>query len=197
MKKIIAVCMAILLITGCSSSMQTGAKEQKNTSVTVATILDVIRVTAPDKLAGDLLQTSNKISLFLWLRDVENWTNQLLRYSQRLTLTETDKQILTESLQDYYSAEQALRIFDSYFQKGSDGTYTFKEQESFGVLASVQFALQVNLKEADGRYHIGITGKYSDSLEELMESEVEERVTVLQDTLLIDSVEPVTGTLAK
>lgn len=197
MKKIIAVCMAILLITGCSSSMQTGAKEQKNASVTVATIVDVIRVTAPDKLAGDLLQTSNKFSLFLWLRDVENWTNQLLRYSQRLTLTETDKQILTESLQDYYSGEQALRIFDSYFQKGADGTYTFKEQESFGVLSSVQFALQVNLKEADGRYHIGITGKYSDSLEELMESEIEERVTVLQDTLLIDSVEPVTGTLAK
>ncbi|WP_147545619.1 hypothetical protein [Rubeoparvulum massiliense] len=123
------------------------------------------------------------------MRDVEKWTNQLFQYSQLLTLTEEDKEIVIEALQNYYSEEQASWLFNTYFEQESDGTYILIPQDAFGAISHIQFSLQVDIAEADDRYHIEMVGSFSDSLEEVMEMQVVEKVTILKDTLQIDSVE--------
>ncbi|CAH8772581.1 hypothetical protein [Paenibacillus dendritiformis] len=187
-KTVLALISVILLLTACTSPSSSGKEGKK---VTVQTVLQVMEETAPPPLTKETLEHSSAIPLFLWLRDVETWTNGLLRYSQRLILNEEDKQAFLSALGRYYSKEQANRLFDSYFQAGSEGNYSFKEQESFGVLSSIHFGLKSSKTEADGRYRIHISGQYSDSLEELIEVQVEETVTILADKLLIDQVEAV------
>lgn len=188
-KTMLALVSVILLLTACGTPPSSSGKEGKK--VTVQTVLQVMEETAPPPLTKETLEQNSAIPLFLWLRDVETWTNGLLRYSQRLTLNEEDKEAFLSALRRYYSEEQAKRLFDSYFQAGSEGNYSFKEQESLGVLSSIHFGLTSSKTEADGRYRIQISGQYSDSLEELIEVQVEETITILADTLLIDQVEAV------
>ncbi|BFH16150.1 hypothetical protein WJ0W_003151 [Paenibacillus melissococcoides] len=190
MKKTILVLVSVIfLLTACGTTPSSSGKEGKK--VTVQTVLQVMEETAPPPLTKETLEQTSSIPLFLWLRDVESWTNGLLRYSQRLILNEEDKKAFLTALGRYYSEEQAKRLFDSYFQAGSEGNYSLKEQESFGVLSSIHFGLKSSKSEADGRYEIHISGQYSDSLEELIEVQVEETVTILADKLLIAQVEAV------
>lgn len=191
MKKFMIACLAMLFLTVSVAPTEASTIASKKQTITVSTVIEVLRTNAPEKLTKEIVNGKNKLPLFIWVRDVEEWTNQLINFSHPLTIREKEKSLLIQELQQYYSEKQATRLFNAYFKKEPNGTYSFKEQESFGSLSLIQYGLQINWKEVDCKYHVEVKGKFSDSLEEILEMEASEKITILKDKLLIDSVESV------
>lgn len=134
-------------------------------------ILPQVKVSPPAKITPLFLRSNND-AILEWITNLNMWSSDLLTLSYNQAnyrISEAAKAEIMTGLSNYYSKDQAERLFSLYYKKSQDGLYEYLETESLSRIGLIEKNLKIKVQEQSDSYAIEITGQF---LDEVNESEV-------------------------
>ncbi|WP_134687537.1 hypothetical protein [Brevibacillus migulae] len=118
----------------------------------------------PEKITARFFQMNNETKL-QWINSLNTWTSNLLTLSYKQKTYQIDEKAKMEivtALSNYYSIDQADRLFSVYYKRSPEGTYEYLETESISRINLIEKNLKIQNRTEGNSHVIEITGQFID-----------------------------------